>query len=227
MKIAIISDIHANIDALEAMLKRLEAVSIDKLVCLGDIVGYGASPEECVTVIRERCDLCVLGNHDAALAQTIQLQYFNAYARSAIEWSRKVMSDENMDYLRSLPMSIIIEDVLLVHATPKDPAAWNYVHTADDAVPNFDAMSPSTVCFVGHSHIPVRFDNEDKSRMIINVGSIGQPRDRDPRASCGLYDTETRDFQWIREPYDTQKAAQRIREAKLPEFLASRLFIGM
>jgi predicted phosphodiesterase len=123
MKIAIISDIHANIDALEAMLKRLEAVSIDKLVCLGDIVGYGASPEECVTVIRERCDLCVLGNHDAALAQTIQLQYFNAYARSAIEWSRKVMSDENMDYLRSLPMSIIIEDVLLVHATPKDPAA--------------------------------------------------------------------------------------------------------
>jgi diadenosine tetraphosphatase ApaH/serine/threonine PP2A family protein phosphatase len=88
-------------------------------------------------------------------------------------------------------------------------------------------MSPSTVCFVGHSHIPVRFDNEDKSRMIINVGSIGQPRDRDPRASCGLYDTETRDFQWIREPYDTQKAAQRIREAKLPEFLASRLFIGM
>jgi len=227
VKIALISDIHANIDALETMLKRLESERVDKMVCLGDIVGYGANPEECVTLVREHCEVCIMGNHDAAMAGIIQLQYFNAYARSAIEWSRKVISDDNMEYLKTLPMTHEIEDVLLVHATPRDPAAWNYVHTADDAIPNFEMMNPATACFIGHSHLPVRFDSEDKSQMIINVGSIGQPRDRDPRSSCGLYDTETRRFEWIRETYDVQKAAQKIRDAELPEFLASRLFIGM
>ena len=124
MKIALISDIHANIDALETMLKRLESEKIDKMFCLGDIVGYGANPEECITLVRQNCEVCIMGNHDAALAGTIQLQNFNAYARSAVEWSLKVISAENLEYLKTLPMKHEVEDVLLVHATPKDPAAW-------------------------------------------------------------------------------------------------------
>jgi diadenosine tetraphosphatase ApaH/serine/threonine PP2A family protein phosphatase len=227
VKLAIISDIHANLEALQTVLKRLEKEAVDQIVCLGDVVGYGANPEECVDLVRAHCGICVMGNHDAALADVIQLQYFNAYARSAIEWSRKIVSPKSLDYLKSLPMTHVIEDILLVHATPREPAAWNYIHTAEDAIPNFKAMQPSTACFIGHSHIPARFDSEDKSQMIVNIGSIGQPRDRDPRAACGIYDTETRHFEQIRESYDVQAAAQKIRDAGLPEFLASRLFIGM
>jgi len=227
LRIALISDIHANYEALESMLARLAGETVDRMVCLGDVVGYGADPNACVEKVREVCEVCVLGNHDAALADIIHLQYFNAYARSAIEWSRTVMTPENLDYLKSLPMTHRIEDILLVHATPLKPEAWNYIHTMAEAGPNFEAMGSASMCFIGHSHIPVRFDSEDGSKSIINVGSIGQPRDRDPRATCGIFDTETREFEWLRETYDIQGAAAKIRDAELPEFLASRLFIGM
>lgn len=226
MKLGILSDIHGNLAALEAVLEDCQRQNLSSLICLGDVVGYGASPNECSELIRQQCNACVMGNHDSALAGITPMQFFNAYARSAIEWSAGVIEDSHMTWLKSLPLTHSVADALFVHATPKDPGAWNYIHNPDEAAQHFDVMSPGRTAFIGHSHIPAHFSGPE-NRRIINVGSTGQPRDRNPQASYVVYDTDTGHFQWCRVNYDVQKAAQKIREAGLPEFLASRLFIGM
>ena len=227
MRIGIISDIHSNLEALEVMLRKLEAEHVERIYCLGDIVGYGANPNECVEKVRTLCHACVLGNHDGALTGRTGIQYFNSYARSAIEWTARILTDENLAYLKSLPLRHEEGNVLLVHATPLEPEAWNYILRLDDAAADFEVMREDQTAFIGHSHIPVRFDDPGNGKVIINVGSVGQPRDRDPRACCGVYETESGTFEWIREFYPVQEAARKIRQANLPEFLASRLFIGM
>ncbi len=227
MRIGIISDIHSNLEALEVMLKRLAAEKADSIYCLGDIVGYGANPNECVERVREVCPVSILGNHDAACTGHTSTEYFNSYARSAIEWTGRVLSEDNLTYLKSLPLTHADNDLFLVHATPKEPAAWNYITSQAEARPHLDLLDHGTTAFIGHSHVPARFEDAAARKTIINVGSIGQPRDRDPRACCGLYDTATGTFDWIREVYPVQEAARKIRHAGLPEFLAVRLFIGM
>jgi diadenosine tetraphosphatase ApaH/serine/threonine PP2A family protein phosphatase len=227
LKIGIISDIHANLEALDVILHRLEAEKVDRIYCLGDIVGYGASPNECTERVQSLCHISIMGNHDHALIGGTSIQYFNSYARAAVEWTGRVMTDRNMGFLKSLPLAHSEGDLLLVHATPKEPAAWNYILRAEDAAPHFDVMPRRCTALIGHSHVPVRFDDADGEKAIINVGSIGQPRDRDPRAGCLIYDTETRAAEWVREAYPIQEAARKIRQANLPEFLAARLFIGM
>lgn len=227
MKIGIISDIHSNLEALEVLLRRLEAESVERIYCLGDIVGYGANPNECVDKVRSLCHACVIGNHDDALTGRTGIQYFNSYARSAIEWTARILTEENLAYLKALPLTHEEDKLLMVHATPIEPAAWNYILRSDDAAADFEAMRDDTTAFIGHSHIPVRFDDPANGKVIINVGSVGQPRDRDPRASCGIYETDSGTFSWIRESYPVQEAARKIRQANLPEFLAARLFIGM
>ncbi|MCC6476610.1 metallophosphoesterase family protein [bacterium] len=226
MTIGILSDVHGNLPALEAVLRDCEARKYDTLICLGDTVGYGASPNECCELIRQNCANCVLGNHDAALTGSTALQLFNAYARAAVEWSQGIIEETHLAWLRDLPYTHMLDGLLFVHATPKDPAAWNYIHNPDEAVPHFEVMSAGRTAFIGHSHIPALFNGPEK-RRIINVGAIGQPRDRNPHACYGSFCTESGDFDWIRVPYDVQSAAKAIRDAGLPEFLASRLFIGM
>ncbi len=227
MKIGILSDIHSNLEALDVALRRLETERVERLYCLGDIVGYGANPNECVEKIRSLCDVCVIGNHDDAISGHTSIQYFNSYARAAIEWTGRVLSDVNREYLAALPLLHQEAGLIMVHATPVDPEAWNYILRPDDAASHFQAMKNGTTVFIGHSHIPVRFDDIPTKKAIINVGSVGQPRDRDPRAACATYDTESGTFAWFREVYPIQEAARKIRQANLPEFLAARLFIGM
>lgn len=227
MKIGIISDIHSNLEALEVMLKRLAAENVERICCLGDIVGYGANPNECVERVRDVCPVSILGNHDAACTGHTSPEFFNSYARSAIEWTGRVLSEENLAYLKSLPLTHADDNMLLVHSTPKEPAAWNYITSEEEAQPHFAMLAPGAICFIGHSHVPEQFESERTRKRIVNVGSIGQPRDRDPRACCGLYDTAAGTFEWIREVYPVQEAARKIRHAGLPEFLAVRLFIGM
>ena len=227
MKIGIISDVHSNLEALEVMLKRLANEKVDRIFCLGDIVGYGANPNECIERVREVSAVCVLGNHDAACTGHTPPDYFNSYARAAIDWTMRVLSEENLEYLKFLPLTYTEDSMFLVHATPKEPAAWNYISTQAEAEAHFTALEHGTTAFIGHSHVPARFEHTVGKKKIINVGSIGQPRDRDPRSCCGLYDTKTGTFEWLREVYPVQEAARKIRHAGLPEFLAVRLFIGM
>jgi diadenosine tetraphosphatase ApaH/serine/threonine PP2A family protein phosphatase len=227
MKIGIISDIHSNLEALEVMLKRLASEKAERIFCLGDIVGYGANPNECIERVREICPVTILGNHDAACTGHTSPEYFNSYARAAIDWTMRVLSEDNLQYLKTLPLTHTEDKMFLVHATPREPAAWNYISSQAEAETHFGALTYGTTAFIGHSHVPARFEHTVGKKRIINVGSIGQPRDRDSRSCCGLYDTDTKIFDWLREVYPVQEAARKIRHAGLPEFLAVRLFIGM
>jgi putative phosphoesterase len=227
MRIGIISDIHSNLEALEAILQRIKLENVERLYCLGDIVGYGPNPNECVEKVRELCHVSIMGNHDAALMGAAPIHYFNSYARSAVEWTNRVISRSNMEFLSSLPMTHSEERILMVHATPLNPEAWDYIHSPDDANGHYHAMQDKQTAFIGHSHIPRIFEQKETGKRIINIGSVGQPRDRDPRACCGLFDTDAGTFEWLREVYPVQITAEKIRLAGLPEFLAVRLFMGM
>jgi len=226
MLIGFISDIHGNLEALEVALTALEKRRPHHLYCLGDIVGYGANPNECVERVRETCKAVILGNHDAALIGHTGIQYFNSYAQEAIVWTARMISEENLAFLRKVPLTLSIDDMLLVHATPDDPPHWDYIFSQKEAQRHYHVMK-EPIAFIGHSHIPAEFKDNASGKRIINVGSVGQPRDGDPRLSCGLFETDTGTFDWIREVYPVQDTAAKIRHAGLPEFLAQRLLVGM
>jgi putative phosphoesterase len=226
MRIGFISDIHGNLEALDVALATLGRHHPDTLYCLGDIVGYGANPNECIERVRQACNAVILGNHDAALIGHTGIQYFNSYAQEAINWTSRVITEENLAFLRAIPLALSLHGVLLVHATPRDPANWDYIFSPREAQHHFEIME-EPIAFIGHSHIPAEFHEEKTGKRIINVGSVGQPRDGDSRLSCGIFETETGTFQWVREVYRVQDAADKIRRAGLPEFLAQRLSLGM
>lgn len=237
MRIAIISDIHGNLEALKATLKFLSNEKITRIFCLGDIVGYGPFPNECIELIRKHCEVCLLGNHDAAVIGTTDIYYFNQYAKEAILWTQRIVTEYNKDYLKSLPFQHRVDNALLVHSTPVQPEEWNYIQSEFEARLYLDKIEDSIV-FIGHSHIPVVFSYseggfyketvllDDEDRYIINVGSVGQPRDGDSRACFVVFDTENRQLQYIRLNYDIQKTYQAIIENNLPPFLAMRLLSG-
>ena len=242
MRYAVLSDAHGNLEALEAVLKEAEAIGYDRLLFLGDFVGYGANPNECVELIRERASVAVLGNHDSAVLHPEEADYFNEFARRAVLWTRERLTKENMNYLASLPFTAKPEgNILVVHASPHKPEKWDYILSIYDAEFHFGHFS-EPICLFGHSHIPGIFIREpdgkitmiedeplkldDSRRFLINPGSVGQPRDLDWRASFGLLDTEKRVFEFFRVEYDVDKAQLRIKEAGLPEVLAKRLAIG-
>ncbi len=232
MRLAIISDIHSNLEALSATLRLIESESVDHIVCLGDIVGYGADPDPCVELVRGRCDVVVQGNHDAAVVRTEIADSFTANARSAVFWTHRHISPENLSYLARLPLQRTLSDILFVHASPCEPDQWHYIVDAEDAQTAFRCFT-ETLCFVGHSHFPGIYDQRGRiaalhrnGRMLVNVGSVGQPRDRDPRLSFGVLDTEDWSYRNVRAPYDIETAAQKILSAELPRSLANRLFVG-
>jgi len=233
MRTAIISDVHSNLEALKSALSSIDTLHVDEIFCLGDIVGYGPFPNECTNLVRERCTVVVKGNHDSGLIGETPLKHFNQYGKTAIEWAKKHITRDNLKYLKNLPLSSAQNDLTLVHASPLHPEAWNYIIAWPDAQQCFGAFTTS-LCFIGHTHVPV-IVGEDSSinsfrkgcRYLINVGSIGQPRDGNPCASFGLLDTEKWTFENIRVPYDIQKTANEISNVKLPEFLGKRLFLGI
>ncbi|UVC07815.1 metallophosphoesterase family protein [Rhizobium sp. TH2] len=245
MRIAILSDIHANQEALTACLAAIEAAHADRLVILGDIVGYGADPVWCLDKTRELLAtgaIVLRGNHDDAVAKSTQSM--NLYARLAIEWTRNQLSAEDRTFLGSLPMQVAEDDRLYVHASANAPEAWHYMLDADDARGHF-LHCDAAVSFCGHTHQPALFSASPAGKIttftpgaaepiplgpqrqwLAVMGSVGQPRDGNPAAAFALYDTETRTLRFQRTAYDIEAAARKILAAGLPEALAERLFAG-
>ncbi|PIU44307.1 MAG: metallophosphoesterase [Ignavibacteriales bacterium CG07_land_8_20_14_0_80_59_12] len=232
MRIAVISDIHGNLEALTKALRLIETRHIDRIVCLGDTVGYGPNPNECLDRVRDVAFASLLGNHDAAALDLSITRHFNVYARDAAAWTARVLSPENQEYLKTLPLSLEDNGVTFVHATPKNPGEWHYIFSQAEADLNFSSFE-TPVCFVGHSHTPQIFSRNRSrgpvrrdDRNIINVGSVGQPRDGDPSLAFGIFDTDTWTYEQVRAPYDIAAVAEKIIRAGLPRYLADRLFYG-
>jgi len=240
VRYGILSDIHGNIDALDVVLDVLESEGVDAWVCLGDLVGYGAEPQAVVDRVRALEAVTVRGNHDDAAVDPSGDASFNVWAARAIAWTREHIDRGTVAYLEGLPLTETLGDVLLVHAAPSDPGRWPYIldmAAADRELDEFEGP----LCLFGHTHSPLVYTDRrgagpagegevvgygDGVRAIVNVGSVGQPRDADPEAAAGILDTEGRTVQLVRAPYDVERAAARIRDAGLPPFLAERLFQG-
>jgi len=241
MPILVISDIHANLTALEAVID--DAGSVDGVWCLGDIVGYGPDPNESIARVRGLPNLvCLLGNHDAAALGQIDVESFNAEAKISVKWMQDALNEESKAFLRDLPERVVRGDVTLTHGSPRNPV-WEYILDTRVARYNFSHFGTS-FCFVGHTHLPIMYvDHAGQSavklvipedhgtlqltpRAIINPGSVGQPRDRDPRASYALFDPETNHWEYHRVKYDISQVQKRILEAGLPHRHALRLSEG-
>jgi diadenosine tetraphosphatase ApaH/serine/threonine PP2A family protein phosphatase len=241
MRILVFSDIHANLTALQTVIKN--AGPVDQTWCLGDIVGYGPDPNECVSILRNIDSLCcIMGNHDAAVCETIAIEAFNPDARQSIYWTRLKLSSTNLEWLKLLPERIELESATLAHGSPRNPI-WEYLLDPITALHSFKHFS-TPACFVGHTHLPIAYQllpnqrmatwnvpqiNEPmklNGRMIINPGSVGQPRDHDPRAAYGIFDTEGLTWEQRRVDYHFQEVQERIIAAGLPEKHAQRLTNG-
>ncbi len=242
MRYAIISDVHGNIEAFNVVLFELEKESPNQILFLGDIIGYGPDPNECIKRIKEVADIVLAGNHDHAAIGHTDISYFNPYAREAIEWTIGKLTEGEKLYLSQLPITgeVNIDHIFLVHSTPKRPQEWNYIFTFEDALENFRYFT-QMLCFVGHSHVPVVIEMnrhgtlgilrdevkiKEGCRYIINVGSVGQPRDSNPDAAYVIYDTE-KSTVWIkRVSYNYHKTQKKMREEGLPNYLIDRLAVG-
>ena len=242
MQVAIISDIHGNRHAFEAVLADVGRTSAAAIWCLGDVVGYGADPNDCCRLARANTALCLAGNHDLAVTGDLDLGEFSTGAALAARWTQEVIADDHRDWLKSLSPSGEAEGVGLYHASPRDPV-WEYVLSALLAELCLDAQA-ERVCLVGHSHVALAFERPEgepatgaarrdgdaadlsAGEWIVNPGSVGQPRDGDPRAAWLLLDTTAWTAQWRRTEYDIAGAAASIRAARLPDSLAERLEYG-
>jgi predicted phosphodiesterase len=241
VRYALISDIHGNVQALDAVLGAVDSLEVDDIVCLGDVVGYNADPEECVKRIRERGIPTILGNHDSVAAGLEEPLGFNPAARKAALWTRDHLSAESLAWLRCLPESFTFSHFMAVHSAPCDPF-WTYLIEWEDVVSHLSYLTDLSVglCFFGHTHSPGIFSTEGSQALaagvpisvnsgltyLINPGSVGQPRDKDPRASFGVLDTDKHEFLLHRAPYPVRETAEHIVSVGLPGILADRLFKG-
>jgi predicted phosphodiesterase len=237
MRIAILSDIHANLEALETALTYIGENNVDKIFCLGDIVGYGPNPNECVELIADNCEQVIIGNHDHAVLGLTSIEYFNDFAKISTAWTAKNISTKNREYLANLPFKYQNEDVYcLVHSTPSEPAQWHYILSESDAYNEFNHFKQH-VCFIGHSHFPIVFSKkgfsrerklklEKRNKYIVNVGSIGQPRDGNPKTCFCIYNPDKNMVEYVRLEYEISKTRDKIIKEGLPVFLADRLTRG-
>ena len=243
MKFAIISDIHGNWEALQTVLADAKERGCTNYACVGDVVGYNANPAECLGLVREMQMPCVMGNHDEYCSADIAPHSFNETAAAAVLWTRERLSEADRQWLRDLRYIRLIESFSIVHATMDGPRRWGYVTDKMAAAASF-VYQTTGVCFHGHTHVPVAFmqekgaqgfvrggtytriDVEPNRRYFVNVGSVGQPRDGDPRAAYVTYDLAKGEIELHRLSYDVATAQRKIREAGLPERLAARLDLG-
>jgi predicted phosphodiesterase len=244
VRVAVLTDIHANLPAAEAVLAEIDGADVEETWCLGDVVGYGAQPDACARLVAERCDLCLVGNHDLAVLGEIDTDVFSAAAAAAVEWTRSNCDRETISFLEGLEPADEGREVGLYHASPRDPV-WEYVLAVDQAKECMDEQS-GRVSLIGHSHIALFFSDGvgpngspagshaeagreldlGEGRWLLNPGSVGQPRDGDPRGAWLELDTEGWRCTYRRVRYEIDKAAEAIRAAGLPELLADRLYIG-
>ena len=243
MRYAIIADIHANLAAFKAVLDHIERRGgVEEIWCLGDVVGYGPDPCQCIELLRQYNHVCIAGNHDWAAIGKAALSEFNPDAAVACRWTAQQLSPDDVKYLESLPEVIQKEDFTLVHGSPRQPI-WEYLISVSSAKENF-AYFQSQFCLIGHSHMPMVFKYDEtgtcsfsqfmpnirlalgKDRLIINPGGVGQPRDGDPRASYAIYDSEARSVTHYRIAYDIGATQARMVEHRLPRHLVERLSYG-
>lgn len=243
MLLGIIGDIHANIDAFQETLDAMERLNVRKIFCTGDVVGYGAAPSECIRLIRENDIPCCCGNHDSYVAHQDQYRRdtIRDEANQVIDWTRSKLSDDEINWLANLPFFIETDGFLLTHGSCQPYPQWMYV-TSPNAASIHLLFQHKSLCFNGHSHIPVMASHRpgrkvsleflhnttipDGTTTMIGVGAVGQPRDDDSRACAVLYDTDARSVTMLRVKYDIHRAQQRIRDAGLPDILAERLALG-
>jgi len=255
MKYAIISDIHGNLQALEAVLKDIKREGADRIFCLGDIVGYGANPRECIEIIEQEEIPCVMGNHDLAVSAENQfIEFFNPVAREAVEWTGERLDARHIDFLRKLPYTASIDSMIMSHANIVKPEEFGYLFFDKDPLfgdfyerefikQNLDELNNNEIAFIGHTHIPQKIISENgnprifgegsgvvyfgnNQKAIFNAGSVGQPRDRDNRACYLIFDSDKRKVEFRRVDYDTEEARRRIIEEGIPKFLGDRLLRG-
>lgn len=241
MRFALLADIHSNLAAFESVLKDLETRGgFDKIWCLGDMVGYGPQPNECIARLRQFDHVCIAGNHDWAAIGKMDTFEFNPEAAIAAQWTAQELIAESRDYLTALPLILNVDGFTLAHGSPREPI-WEYLLSLSAAKENFGYFE-STYCLVGHSHVPLVFEFDgtqvmlrelgeaafmlSSNRMIINPGSVGQPRDGDPRASYAIYDSETKNIGHFRVEYDIAATQKKMTEFDLPRPLIQRLAYG-
>jgi len=249
VRYGIISDIHGNLEALTESLKALDLEGVDAIVCLGDVVGYGANPEECVNIVRSRATLCIVGNHDAAVAGHMDYSYYYDAARHALDWCKSRVSTDTLSWLASLPYKHTVGDIDFCHGSPVCPEEFEYVFTKEKAKELLKYRDQlNWITFIGHSHLTRSFAlsaddaynvkaGGDPARLefvvrkdykyIITVGSVGQPRDCDPRSCCAVFDTETSIFRYLRSEYDIEAQMKKIINAGLAYNFGARLLVGI
>ncbi|MCA8941697.1 MAG: metallophosphoesterase family protein [Planctomycetes bacterium] len=248
MRIGVLGDIHGNLEALTAVVEHMGAhEEIDHWVQVGDIVGYGADPGPCIDIVRELGCVVSIGNHDAAVVGRLDPDYFNPYARMAIDWTRDQLGETHRTYLANLPLLCEHHEYTVVHGSLHMPDQFGYVISTVEAADSIQHQK-TRIAFVGHSHVPAAYMQRDGSRLedlefifgpeihgdirdyvrvLVNVGSVGQPRDEDPRAAYCVYDTSTLQLKIARVAYDIESAQTKIRQAGLPSVLADRLALGV
>jgi predicted phosphodiesterase len=242
MRIALLSDVHGNLPAFRAVLADIDAVGVDEVWCLGDLVGYGAEPDGCVELARERCDVCLAGNHDLVVTGEIDIADFSAGAATAARWTQETIAPASLEFLRSLAPSDPAREPAIFHASPRDPI-WEYVLSTWQAEECMESME-ARVGAIGHSHVALFFQRDGdgaatgatvpggtelelaSGTWLVNPGGVGQPRDGDPRAAWLLLDTGTWVASWRRVEYPIDEAAAAIQAAGLPGVLGQRLYAG-
>jgi diadenosine tetraphosphatase ApaH/serine/threonine PP2A family protein phosphatase len=244
MRYAILGDIHANETALHAVLEDVANIGVDRILCLGDLVGYGASPRATLQVLREIDAISIRGNHDEACCGLMESTFFNPSARAAATWTKDRLTSKEKQWLAELPLTIDLDECSLAHGTYDHAQEFRYLNSVDSALGSLKSM-PRPICFVGHTHLPVvvvqtehapespshtlsaRIELADIRRAVVNPGSVGQPRDEDPRAAWGLFLPDEPSYELRRVEYDIEHEARKIRAAGLPSFLADRLHLGI
>ena len=243
MRIAVISDIHSNLPALEGFFEFIKALNVEKIVCLGDLVGYNPWPNECVEMVRKVDIPAIMGNHDRVASGIEEPDHFNLAARRAILWTRESLSGDNRDWLSGLPERLLVNNqIVLVHGSPSNPN--EYIFSADSALYNIEFMTEHfgvSICFFGHTHVVAVYSMrskelsflegdviniEDGISYLMNPGSLGQPRDGDPRAAFLIFDEEERRVEFHRFPYDIDRVYGAVVDAGQDEFLGRRLYLG-
>ena len=242
MRAAVVSDIHSNLHALEAVLAAIDAEAPDELWCLGDLVGYGPRPNECCATIEKRADVCLAGNHDLAVRGTIDLEEFGGEAAVAARWTREQLAPEAQALLDRLEPGGSAHGVALYHGSARDPV-WEYVLSDEGALATLE-LADSPLVLVGHSHVALQVVQSEEEltggvarggselelvgvRALLNPGSVGQPRDGDPRAAFLLLDLDAQRASFRRVEYDVKRTQREMRDASLPEMLAGRLELGL
>lgn len=241
MRIALISDVHANLEALQATLSDIQSQKVDVIHFLGDAVGYGCDPNACVELIGKNCQVNLLGNHDFAALGLESTEHFNEIATKSLVWTLKELTDRSLAALADFELENISDEFHLVHASPRAPELWEYILTIQEAREQFECTESNLLC-VGHSHVPVSFtltpegtisqritnelEIDPENRYIINAGSVGQPRDHDPRACYVTFDSELSLLRYHRVEYDVAKTISRMELLGLPDSLSERLLVG-